>query len=131
MDQDRDRPGLQTIGSLIQSIVDMQQPVDGTTAASASKPTLSPTGAGGKGRPTATGMPPGGPGSARPTNTLPATLPERMVLTASRDPARLLPQCMQSCLAAAVWDDERTSHGWDGYVARYELVQAMPEAERQ
>lgn len=130
MDPTRAKPGSHPIGSLISRIVSTQRVVDGTVDASARRPTHSPTAATGMGRSTQTGTLPGGPGSATQTSSLPAILPEQAALTAQRDPARLLPQCVQSCLAA-VWDDERTSYGWDGYVAAYELVAPLPDAERR
>jgi hypothetical protein len=121
MDPTRAKPGSHPIGSLISRIVSTQRVVDGTVDASERRPTHSPTAATGMGRSTQTGTLPGGPGSATQTSSLPAILPEQAALTAQCDPARLLPQCVQSCLAAV----------WDGYVAAYELVAPLPDAERR
>jgi hypothetical protein len=69
--------------------------------------------------------------SVRPSS-LPAILARTELLAhLHRDPARLLPQCTQSSIAAVWIDCGAVGSGWDGCAGRYELVAPIGEDDRQ
>jgi len=129
MDEDRRSRGFLPVGSLIATSLGSE---DGVTSASTSKPrhsaiTTSKTTAF---LPTGERLGERGSGALRSSRraTVPATV--RQTGDLHRNPARLLPPCVRSSIAAT-WDDERGKYGWDGRVERYELTRPVPENDRQ
>lgn len=73
----------------------------------------------------------GAPGSGTPRISLPAVLARTDLLAAlHRNPARLLPPCVQSSLAETTDNFGSAASGWDGYAVRYEVTQPIGDGDR-
>lgn len=118
-----EKPGSQTIGGLIQKIVNTRSTVDGTANALTSKPRDSATTTPPRTAFLPTGERHGGHGSGMPTSLLPATaiVSAAPPSTLQRDPGALLPQHIASRLDTT-WETNNQGHGWDGYVTAYEMT---------
>jgi hypothetical protein len=72
----------------------------------------------------------GAPTSSEHLTSLPAIIGNpRSLALLRRNPAQFLPPSIRSAIVEA-WVDGDTSHGWDGYVARYDVGRPLDEHDR-